>query len=223
MEIVAQPSVTYARPSGNAPHGASEDAAGAPARARPGAKTHHGGELNEDEVKQLQALKARDREVRAHERAHAAAAGSLARGGPSFTTQRGPDGRMYAVGGEVQIDTSAVPGDPQATLQKALQIQRAAMAPANPSAQDRAVAASAAAMAATARLEIARDATGDQVSDDPAPQVQATSAEVGADHAPCPVCGSRHGGDSQREAVSRHFENSVTPQASRGHLIAVTA
>lgn len=31
----------------------------------------------------------------------------------------GPDGVKYAVSGEVLIDTSRVPGDPQATLQKA--------------------------------------------------------------------------------------------------------
>jgi len=49
---------------------------------------------------ELAKLKARDREVRAHEAAHTAAAGSLAKGGPSFTFQRGSDGRLYAVGGE---------------------------------------------------------------------------------------------------------------------------
>jgi hypothetical protein len=89
---------------------------------------------------ELAKLKARDREVRAHEAAHTAAAGSLAKGGPSFTFQRGSDGRLYAVGGEVNIDTSEASGDPEATIQKARQIQAAANAPANPSAQDRAVA-----------------------------------------------------------------------------------
>ena len=63
--------------------------------------------LTEQEVKQVQELKARDREVRAHEAAHLAAAGSLATG-VSFTYQRGPDGVQYAVGGEVGIDTSPV-------------------------------------------------------------------------------------------------------------------
>ena len=99
-------------------------------------------------------LRARDREVRAHEQAHAAAAGGLARGGPKFTYQRGPDGKQYAVGGEVTIDTSPVPGDPEATIRKARQIRAAALAPAEPSAQDRAVAASATAMETKARQEI---------------------------------------------------------------------
>ncbi|HJV90067.1 MAG TPA: putative metalloprotease CJM1_0395 family protein [Holophagaceae bacterium] len=104
----------------------------------------------------LQKLQARDREVRAHEQAHLSAAGDIARGGPTYTYQRGPDGRMYAIGGEVSLDTSPVPDDPQATLAKARQIQAAATAPADPSPQDRAIAAAAAQMAAAASLELAR-------------------------------------------------------------------
>ncbi len=102
----------------------------------------------------LEQLRDRDKEVRAHEMAHSAAAGGLSKGGPSFEYQRGPDGQLYAVGGEVQIDTSGVPGDPEATLEKAIQIQQAALAPAEPSAQDRSVAMAAVAMAAQARAEI---------------------------------------------------------------------
>ena len=98
-------------------------------------------------------LRARDREVRAHEQAHAAAAGGVATGGPNFTYEQGPDGKQYAVGGEVKIDTSPVAGDPEATIRKARQIRAAALAPADPSAQDRAVAASASAMEAAARQE----------------------------------------------------------------------
>lgn len=101
----------------------------------------------------VEELKARDREVRAHEAAHMSAAGSLARGGPSYTYQRGPDGVSYAIGGEVQIDLSPVPGDPEASARKAQQIRAAALAPAQPSAQDYAVAAQAAQMAAAARRE----------------------------------------------------------------------
>lgn len=103
-------------------------------------------ELSQQELVELRELRIRDREVRAHEQAHAAVAGSLARGGPSYDYQRGPDGRQYAVGGSVSIDTSAVSGDPKATLDKAQQIKRAALAPAQPSAQDRAVAAAATAL-----------------------------------------------------------------------------
>lgn len=108
-----------------------------------------------DEQREIERLKARDREVRAHEAAHLAAAGGHATSGAKFEYERGPDGVNYAVGGEVSIDTSAVAGDPQATLQKAQQVQRAALAPADPSGQDRQVAAQAAAMAAQARAELA--------------------------------------------------------------------
>jgi len=103
-----------------------------------------------------QDLSNRDRKVRAHEAAHRAAAGGLVRGGTSFTFVRGPDGRQYAVGGEVSIDTSPVRNDPEATLRKAQQIRRAALAPAEPSPQDRAVAAQAAGMEQQARSEVIR-------------------------------------------------------------------
>ena len=103
----------------------------------------------------LRELRARDREVRAHEAAHAAAGGSLVRGGPSFTFQTGPDGRTYAIGGEVSIDVSPVANDPQATLNKADQIRAAALAPANPSPQDLRVAANANQLASRARVDLA--------------------------------------------------------------------
>lgn len=107
-------------------------------------------------------LKARDTEVRAHEMAHLAAAGSYARGGMSFTYQTGPDGRKYAVGGEVGIDTSPVSGDPEATLMKAMVIQRAALAPAEPSAQDMKVAQVAVQMMSEARAEISAQSAEEQ-------------------------------------------------------------
>lgn len=103
---------------------------------------------------EISAMAARDREVRAHEAAHAAAGGSLVRGGPSFETEAGPDGKQYAVGGEVQIDTSAA-DDPRATLAKMRQVRAAALAPASPSGQDQAVAARASAVEAKAVAELA--------------------------------------------------------------------
>lgn len=98
-------------------------------------------------------LAKRDREVRAHEQAHASIGGQYT-SAPSYTYERGPDGRLYAVAGEVKIDTSPVPNDPQATLEKAEIIQRAALGVAEPSAADRAAAADARAMAAEARAEM---------------------------------------------------------------------
>lgn len=106
------------------------------------------------EQQQIASLASRDREVRSHEQAHAAVGGAYA-GAPSYTYQRGPDGQTYAVGGEVGIDVSPIPGDPQATLRKMEVVQRAALAPAEPSAQDRRVAAQAQAQASQARTELA--------------------------------------------------------------------
>ncbi|MGX5915348.1 putative metalloprotease CJM1_0395 family protein [Aliidiomarina sp. Khilg15.8] len=102
---------------------------------------------------ELRELKQRDREVRQHEQAHAAIGGSLA-SAPSYEFQRGPDGRQYAVGGQVNIDITPIPGDPQATLQKMQVVRRAAMAPAQPSAADRQVAQEASNRAREARSEI---------------------------------------------------------------------
>lgn len=110
---------------------------------------------DDQEQQLIRELAARDREVRQHELTHAAAGGQYA-GAPSYEFQRGPDGRLYAVAGEVSIDTSPVPNDPQATLEKAEVILRAALAVAEPSAQDRAVAARATALANEARAELAR-------------------------------------------------------------------
>lgn len=111
-------------------------------------------QLTTDEEQQVEKLKSIDRKVRAHEAAHEAAAGGLARSGASFTYATGPDGQRYAVGGEVQIDTSAVAGDPKATILKMQRVKQAALAPADPSAQDRSVAAEASEISAKASQEL---------------------------------------------------------------------
>jgi len=108
--------------------------------------------LSEEEKKQVQELQRTDREVRAHEQAHKSAGGSLT-GSASFKTIRGPDGKSYAVSGEVKIDTSPVPNNPEATIRKLEQVKRAALAPSNPSGQDRRVAAEAEAKIQAARQE----------------------------------------------------------------------
>src|SRR5437016_5601661 len=72
--------------------------------------------LTDEQKQQLDQLKKRDAEVRQHEQAHLAAAGGNARSGAVFEYKMGPDGRQYAVGGHVDIDLSAVPGNPAATL-----------------------------------------------------------------------------------------------------------
>lgn len=89
-----------------------------------------------------------------------AAGGGHVNGGASYTYQKGPDGRQYAIGGHVSIDASSVPGDPEASREKAQQVRRAALAPGEPSGQDRQVAARAAAQEARAARD-ARKEEGD--------------------------------------------------------------
>lgn len=96
------------------------------------------GELSPEEDAAVRELRARDREVKAHERAHQSAGAGLT-GGASYEYAVGPDGQRYAVAGEVSISVPAG-GSPQETIQAMQQVKRAALAPARPSGQDRAVA-----------------------------------------------------------------------------------
>ncbi len=158
---------------------------------QPQERSTSGRPLTQEEQQQVEKLKARDREVRQHEAAHKAAAGGLARGGPTFEFQTGPDGRRYAVGGEVQIDTSPVPGDPAATIQKMETVRRAALAPAQPSSQDRAVAAQAARQAQKARQQLrqqqSQEASGSQPeSASPTAPAVAEADQQAADHTVAP-------------------------------------
>jgi hypothetical protein len=148
----------------------------------------------QEEVKDLEA---RDREVRAHEAAHQAAAGGLG-GGASFEYQTGPDGKSYAVGGEVSIDMS--PGrTPEETIRRAQQVRAAALAPADPSPQDMAVAASATQMESAARQQ--------QVSQAPED-----------DGAPPPTDGAKPKDDAAERAVEdRHFQALVNVAADRAN------
>jgi hypothetical protein len=109
--------------------------------------------LSEDQKQQVKELKKRDADVKSHEQAHMASGGGLVQGGASFEYQNGPDGRMYAVGGEVKIDMSPE-RTPEATIRKMQQVRRAALAPAEPSGTDRAVAAQASQIETQARAEL---------------------------------------------------------------------
>lgn len=108
---------------------------------------------NKKEQAQIEALQKRDQEVRTHEQAHANIGGQYA-GSPSYEYENGPDGKRYAVGGEVKIDVSTIVGDPEATVRKMQQVQRAALAPAEPSGADRRVAMEASSKAQAARADL---------------------------------------------------------------------
>jgi len=109
-------------------------------------------QLEAEQLRQLIELRTRDSEVRAHEQAHIQAAGPFISSPATFTFVRGPDGRQFAIAGSVSIDTAPIPGDPEATVRKEAQVERAALAPRDPSAQDRRVAV----RAKAARLQAQR-------------------------------------------------------------------
>lgn len=98
-------------------------------------------------------LKKRDQEVRSHESAHASVGGSFT-GPPNFSYQKGPDGKRYAVEGEVSVDLSSVKGDPRATIAKMQKVHAAALAPVHPSVQDTRVASTATQLILQAQSEL---------------------------------------------------------------------
>lgn len=138
------------------PRGSSEqDSSGASLAAVGGTDQEQDAQV-QAEVARLKSIEAK---VKAHEAAHKSAGGTLT-GPVSYTYTRGPDGRSYVTGGEVPIEIS--PGrTPQETISRMQQVIQAALAPADPSPQDRAVAAQAATQQQKARQEAAAaSATG---------------------------------------------------------------
>jgi SprA-related family len=150
-------------PSGTSSGQGQTAGGGSPSSSKTGGQNQQGGQSNsatgsrltteqQVEVAQLAQI---DRHVRAHEQAHLSAAGSYARSGPSYSYTTGPDGKLYAVGGEVSIDVSPVANDPAATIAKMRVVEAAANAPADPSPQDRQVAAAAVQTEIQASLDLA--------------------------------------------------------------------
>lgn len=179
-------------PAPDAPAGTAPDRAAAPPgdRTRSSALAEAAGsgqadpsERPPEELAEIAKLQRRDREVRQHEAAHVAAGGAYVRGGASYSYQPGPDGRRYAVGGEVSIDASPIPDNPAATVAKMQRVRAAALAPARPSGQDLAVAARASQAEGRARAEAAaptREAPGRGAASAPPDEGAATPAPSSA-------------------------------------------
>jgi len=88
----------------------------------------------------LEKFRKKDAEVRSHEQAHATIGFTTT---PiSYNYQKGPDGKMYAVGGRVKLDTS-LPDDPKDVSFKLDLMKKAASAPADTSGADNMIAAQA--------------------------------------------------------------------------------
>lgn len=138
-------------------------------------------ELTSQEQRELDDLERRDREIRAHEKAHRAAAGGYAHGGIHYEYQLGPDGKSYAVGGDVDIQI-ADESTPERTAQKMAQIRAAALAPANPSPQDRRVALQARIRENDARRQVLEEKTRrsglETRAPEPAPVTEEDSPDI---------------------------------------------
>ena len=92
---------------------------------------------DDDFARVLEKFKNKDAEIRTHEQVHASIGHTTA---PiSYSYQQGPDGKMYAVGGSVRLETS-MPDDPKAAAFKLDILQKAASAPSNTSGADNAIA-----------------------------------------------------------------------------------
>ncbi|MBL26714.1 MAG: hypothetical protein CMM50_04075 [Rhodospirillaceae bacterium] len=87
-------------------------------------------------VDQLAAI---DRSVREHEMQHYYG-GRPYSALPEYWTVRGPDGRDYAITGMVRFDQRLLPDDPEANIVKLQVLKRSALAPRDPSDEDRIVA-----------------------------------------------------------------------------------
>ena len=166
------------------------------AAAAPSSTAAPGPELKPEQDREVDELERADAEIRRHEAAHTSAGGRYA-GAPSFEYQVGPDGKRYAVAGEVPIDVSPVAGDPRATIAKMQVVKRAANAPASPSAQDRAVAATAAKVEAQARAELQSE------------RAEATAGEGGA-ATPGAEAATPHQGSRQPGAAEPHSARPVS-------------
>jgi hypothetical protein len=134
------------------------------------------GKLSEEDQKKVEELKKIDQKVHTHEQAHLSAAGGYARGGAHYDYVTGPDGNRYANSGHVNLDTGKEK-TPEATIIKANIIQKAALAPADPSPADNQIAANAAKMAVDAQKELAEQKKGTNEPDSPdAPQVNVSES-----------------------------------------------
>ncbi len=118
-------------------------------------------ELTAIEQIKVDNLKQIDANVKRHERSHMNVGGQYA-GMAKYSYTEGPDGERYAVSGSVDIDLSEVRNNPRATIEKMQIVRRAALAPSDPSNEDRQVANKASVTEAKARRELKEKETSSE-------------------------------------------------------------
>ncbi len=118
-------------------------------------------DLDEGDKELVKRLEQRDSAVRLHEQTHAAIAGKYAEGPPTYSYQMGPDGKMYAIGGSLAVDTGKE-ADPAENRNKARILQAAALGVAEPSAADSVVAMQAATLVEAGASPLGEHANANQ-------------------------------------------------------------
>ncbi len=108
-------------------------------------KEKHVHGLSDNEQKAVNELKSRDKEVRLHEAEHMRNPELISVGGPKFTYAIGPDGKAYAIGGNVTL-TTGKPKSPEDAMQKAMALKNSSMGVGEPSSKDIGASISAGAM-----------------------------------------------------------------------------
>ncbi|MCP4644966.1 MAG: hypothetical protein GY851_31280 [bacterium] len=190
----------------------TDQASGEPLKAANGALASSEDELTTEEQQELRQLKSRDQEVRRHEQAHVAAGGGYVKGGARLKYTTGPDGKRYASGGDVRIEVGAE-RTPEATVRKMQQIKRAALAPAKPSAQDRAVYRGAANQETVARQKLA-EARSREAGMEPDATSDAQPPESVNEPKPGAPPSQAKGGSILRRAAANAYEARETADAS---------
>jgi hypothetical protein len=122
------------------------------------------GQLQQRRDAVVQKLKTMDSRVRMQERSQAAAGANLS-GSPIYDYRTGPDGRRYAVAGEVAIAVRAG-ATPEATIGRARSARSVALGSARPSLGERAAAESARRLEQLARHEMSEATQRAQVDRD---------------------------------------------------------
>ena len=122
-------------------------------------------------------------------------------------TEKGPDGKDYAVGGEVQISTSEE-SEPEQTITKMQQVRRAALAPAEPSSQDYSVARKAQQKEMEARAEL-NSSKAEKADEDENPSEQSKNAadETTNKKAIKPTEETGSLASKFRKVISSHYNN----------------
>jgi hypothetical protein len=171
--------------------------------------------LTPADQRRVDQLKQIDRNVREHEAAHLRAGQGVVTSGASFTYTYGPDGKAYAVGGEVGVDTSKE-AKPEQNIDKGARIQAAALAPRDPSPQDYRVASIGGRLEAEGRTDLStqqRDERAARLRE----QAQQSEAEAspGQDQTAAPAAAEPEANGS-RERIAQAYDLGGTVGQSLG-------